>query len=282
MCRLFGLHAGRNVVNATFWLLDAPDSLVAQSRENPDGTGLGVFDAVGKPELRKQPMAAWSDREFACEAKEMTGTTFLAHVRYATTGALDFVDTHPFLQDGRLFAHNGVVEGLNELDARLRDLRASDLVAGKTDSERMFALITASIRGRHGDVAAGLVEAIQWIADNLPVYAVNMLLSTATDMWALRYPETHPLFVLDCRSPTKFDLRTRRIHVRSEYLSGQPSVLFASEAMDDDPAWRLLSPGELVHVDADLKVNSIMAFPDPPTHRLSIRDLRPEAAVAQQ
>lgn len=105
MCRLSGLHAGRRVVAATLWLLDAPDNLAAQSRGNPDGTGVGVFDAAGRPVLRIQPMAAWQDREFACEAHDLTGTTVLAHVRYATTGALDVANTHPFLQDGRLFAH---------------------------------------------------------------------------------------------------------------------------------------------------------------------------------
>ncbi|MBO0865604.1 MAG: class II glutamine amidotransferase, partial [Mycobacterium sp.] len=89
MCRLFGLHAGTNVVTATFWLLDAPDNLAAQSRRNPDGTGLGVFDGDGRPELRKQPIAAWQDTDFACEAHHMTGTTFIGHVRYATTGAHD-------------------------------------------------------------------------------------------------------------------------------------------------------------------------------------------------
>jgi predicted glutamine amidotransferase len=44
MCRLFGLHAGRSVVTATFLLLDAPNNLSAQSTRNPDGTGLGVFN----------------------------------------------------------------------------------------------------------------------------------------------------------------------------------------------------------------------------------------------
>jgi glutamine amidotransferase len=68
VCRLFGLHAGRSAVTATFWLLDAPDSLVAQSRRNPDGTGLGVFGADGVPVVRKKPVAAWEDTEFACEA----------------------------------------------------------------------------------------------------------------------------------------------------------------------------------------------------------------------
>jgi glutamine amidotransferase len=122
MCRLFGLHAGRTVVTATFWLLDAPDNLSAQSKRNPDGTGLGVFNRDGKPVLSKQPIAAWEDTQFACEAHEMTGTTFIAHVRYASTVSLDVRNTHPFLQDARIFAHNGVVAGLDVLDARLAPL----------------------------------------------------------------------------------------------------------------------------------------------------------------
>ncbi|WP_167098416.1 class II glutamine amidotransferase [Mycobacterium sp. DL592] len=269
MCRLFGLHVGRTAATATFWLLDAPDNLATQSRRNPDGTGLGVFDPDGRPELKKQPMAAWHDREFACEAHEMTGTTFLAHVRYATTGALDVLNTHPFLQDGRLFAHNGVVGGLDLLDERLSVLGAADLVKGQTDSERVFALITAGIRARAGDVAAGVTDAIGWVADNLPLYAVNILLCTAIDMWALRYPDSHELYMLDRRGPAgAFELRTNRIRARSDHLSARPSVVFATEQMDDNPGWRLLDPGELVHVDADLNISGQVVFPDPPRHLL--------------
>lgn len=271
MCRLFGLHAGRSVVTATFWLLDAPDNLAAQSRRNPDGTGLGVFNALGRPELRKQPMAAWQDRDFASEAHEMTGTTFVAHVRYATTGALDVANTHPFLQDGRLFAHNGVVQGLDALDERLAALGTSGLVKGQTDSERVFALITGSIKD---DVTAGLVDAVAWIADNLGVYALNIVLSTATDMWALRYPDTHELYLLDRRAGAgTFDLRTHRIHARCDHLRHHGSVVVASEPMDDDPRWRLLDPGELVHVDAGLNVTRRHAFSDPPRYQLRRQDL---------
>lgn len=269
MCRLFGLHAGRNVVTATFWLLDAPDNLAAQSRRNPDGTGVGVFGAGGEPQIDKQPMAAWHDNEFACEAKELTGTTFLAHVRYATTGKLDLVNTHPFLQDGRIFAHNGVVEGLDQLDERLKSLGALDLVKGQTDSERVFALITACIRARDGDVSAGVIDAIRWVADHLPIYSVNVLLCTATDFWALRYPDSHDLYVLDRRGAVgAFELRTDRIRARSGHLSRLPSVVFATERMDDNPAWRLLDAGELVHVDTDLNITSRLAFPDAPRHLL--------------
>jgi len=86
MCRLFGLHAGAPV-DAEFWLIDAPDSLAAQSHRNPDGAGVGAFGAGGRPEVSKQPIAAWPDTEFARTARHLHGTTFIAHVRYASTGA---------------------------------------------------------------------------------------------------------------------------------------------------------------------------------------------------
>jgi predicted glutamine amidotransferase len=283
MCRLFGLHAGRSDVAATFWLLDAPDSLSAQSKRNPNGTGLGVFTIAGEPVVRKQPIAAWADTAFACEAHHMTGTTFVAHVRYATTGSLAVRNTHPFLQDARIFAHNGVVGGLDVLDARLAELGAADLVLGQTDSERVFALITASIRAAGGDVEAGLLDALRWLAANLPIYAVNLLLSTATDMWAVRYPEPNELYLLDRRSPRNspgFDLQTSRIHARSEQPF-YPSVVFASEPMDHDPAWRLLKPGTVVHVDADLVITEQVALTEPPTYQLTLADLSPNAATAQ-
>jgi predicted glutamine amidotransferase len=283
MCRLFGLHAG-TAVTATFWLLDAPDSLARQSHQNPDGTGLGAFDASGAPVVEKQPLAAWEDTEFARAARHLTGTTFIAHGRYATTGAPDMTNPHPFLQDGRLCAHNGVVEGLDTLDARLAELGVTDLVTGQTDSERVFALITAATRSRNGDVGAGIVDAMDWLAANVPICAVNLLVCTATDMWALRYPDTHDLFVLDRRRPAahaRFELRTNRIHARAAHLDTAPSVVFATERMDDDPAWRLLGDGELVHVGPDLDITSTPGAIPPPRHRLSLSGLAPAAAAGQ-
>ena len=282
MCRLFGLHAGRVPATATFWLLDAPDNLSEQSRHNPDGTGIGVFED-GTAVVDKQPIAAWEDKDFAVEAHELRGTTFVAHVRYASTGAHTEANTHPFLQDGRIFAHNGVVGGLATIDARLAELGATDLVRGQTDSERVFALITAAIRP-HGDVERGLVEAMRWVADNVEVFAANILLATATDLWALRYPQAHELHLLDRRDTTDtgpLHLRSDRIRAHSRHLTDSPSVVLASEPMDDDPRWYALEPGMLVHVDADLGVTRRIALPDPPRHQLSLADLTGAAATSQ-
>ena len=80
----------------------------------------------------------------------------------------------------------------------------------------------------------------------MPIYAVNVLLSTATDMWALRYPESHQLYVLDRRQdaadPIRFAHQANSRGVAS-LCATRPSVVFATEPMDDDPRWSLLDAG---------------------------------------
>lgn len=286
MCRLFGLHAGPDRAKATFWLLQAPNSLSLQSRYEPDGTGIGTFDARAKAVVNKQPLAAWQDRAFAAQARHLESTTFLAHVRYASTGGHTPVNTHPFEQDNRLFAHNGVLGGLAMLEERLEAVGTRHLVLGQTDSERMFALVTAEIGLAGGDIAAGIAAAVNWIARNLPVYSLNFILSTATDLWALRYPETHELYVLD-RSPgpaaeaQPLVAHSHRIRAQSRELAARRVVIVATEKMTGHPAWRLLKPGELLHVNHDLVVGSRLAFEEPPRRRIGLEELGAAAAASQ-
>ncbi|MEV0081380.1 class II glutamine amidotransferase [Saccharopolyspora sp. NPDC050642] len=286
MCRLFGLSAAPRRVQATFWLLEAPDSLAQQSRREPDGTGLGIFSADGEPEVDKRPLAAYEDRAFAEEAKHCRSVTFVAHIRYASTGALEQRNTHPFQQHGRLFAHNGVIGDLPALDAELGDHRG--LVAGETDSERFFALITKHIDANGGAVEAGIAAAARWVADSLPVYALNLVLTTPSELWALRYPDTHELHVLQRAAGGQHGDRyldhassAGRIRTRSGQLAKAPAVVVASERMDEDPGWQEMRAGELLHVGRDLSVTRRIVLEHPPRRPLSLADLDAHAAASQ-
>jgi predicted glutamine amidotransferase len=286
MCRLFGMSGGDEPVQATFWLLEAPDSLAQQSRREPDGTGLGLFTADSKPEVFKQPLAAYKDQAFAREARSVTSRTFVAHVRYASTGGLTLKNTHPFEQRGRLFAHNGVIGDLGALE---RELGAQmSLVGGDTDSERYFALITREIE-RTGDVGEGIASAARWVAANLPLFAINCVLITDSELFALRYPDVHELHVLE-REPggpsgsRHLEHASARgsIRVRSGALASRPAVVVATERMDEDAGWREMQPGELLHVDGSLNVTRRRVLTDPPAHQLTLADLDPKAAASQK
>ncbi len=285
MCRLFGMTGGSERVHAIFWLLEAPDSLAQQSHREPDGTGLGCFTDDGRPVISKQPIAAYDDSDFAREAKEIDSRTFVAHVRYASTGALTPENTHPFEQDQRLFAHNGVIEGLDRLEHELGD--DMSLVKGDTDSERFFALITRETR-RTGDVGQGIAAAARWVAENLPVFALNLVLISAQELWALRYPDTHDLLVLERDAGGDSGHRhlehasaRGRIHVHSADLATRPAVVIASEQMDDDAGWQPLASGELLHVDSELGVHRHRIVDGPPAHPLTLEDLGGKAAASQ-
>lgn len=268
VCRLFGLSAGQQRVAATFWLLGAPDSLAVQSHRNPDGTGLGTFDEAGRPVVEKQPMAAYDDAAFAQEARERRSATFVAHVRYATGTPHTVANTHPFEMDGRLCAHNGVVGGLDLLEAHL----GADLarVRGDTDSERVFALVTRETERAGGDVSAGIAAALGWLAGHVPVYAVNLVVTSPHELWAVRWPDAHDLWLLDRRGE-RGTLDHRSSHgtrVHSPELAAAPSVVVASERLDGSASWRMLAPGELVHVGAELSVTSTVVVDRRPRESL--------------
>jgi predicted glutamine amidotransferase len=281
MCRLLGLNAGHHPVSASFWLIEAPDSLQVQSHRNVDGSGIGFFDSSGAAVVDKQPEPAFADQEFVREAKQARSVTFVAHVRYATTGNRTVSNTHPFTMGGRIMAHNGGFGELGRLDEQLGRYR--ELVQGDTDSERYFALITQQIDAHCGDVGAGIAAAARWIAAHLPVSSLNTVVAAAGELWALRYPDQHALHIIE--RPAGRGERTAGqpgLHVRSATssvhvpaLEALPSVVAASEQLDGESGWRMLAPGELVHVRPDLSIESAIAVPDPPDRLVPVGSQNP-------
>jgi glutamine amidotransferase len=172
------------------------------------------------------------------------------------------VNTHPFAMNGRIMAHNGSFGELRQIDEQLGPYRR--LVLGDTDSERYFALITQQVDAHRGNVAAGITAAARWIAARLPVVALNAIVTTADELWALRYPGQHALHV---RSATS--------SVRVPALDAARSVVVASEQLDGETGWRMLAPGELVHVGPDLSVDSAVVIDEPPARLIPLRGPSP-------
>jgi predicted glutamine amidotransferase len=294
MCRLFALHADAPVT-ARFWLLDAPYSLAEQSKFNADGTGIGWFDDDGTPQVRKRPVAAYSSPRYARVASELRSRVMIAHVRNSSGTSNQLCNTHPFLARGVVFAHNGVVRVTDAMRDRVASLGTADVIEGETDSEWLFALILGEAAQATADGAMadevtpgaleqGLVAAISWVLENVPVYSLNVVVACGEHLFALRLPETNELWVRDRPAGGR---RGDGLHQSSDTLTAESedlrrirSVVVASEPMDDSDQWRLLDSGELLHVSPGGRVVSTTPF-RAPAYPLGIEDLGLSEASSQ-
>src|SRR5690606_40599769 len=136
--------------------------------------------------------------------------------------------------------------GLDTLRTWLTDVESSH-VFGETDSELVFAYLTAEIR-RRGDTTAGIIEGVRRIAAELPVFSLNILIAEPGRLWALRYPDSNELWVL---SPGEGGAGRRGNGQGPRGGGGgpAPAAVIANERRDDLPRWRLLRTGELLAVD---------------------------------
>jgi glutamine amidotransferase len=278
------MSGGTRAVQATFWLLDAPTSLLLQSESQPDGVGLGTFEPDGAPLVYRKPVSANRSQTFIADAREVRSTTFLAHIRHATAAQPTLENTHPFVQHGRVFAHNGVLADLDDLRGRLGS--HAELLQGETDSELYFTLMTKRIEEADGDIGAGITAAARELAAEIELYSLNMLLTTPTDIWALRYPDTNELWVMERTlagfdDGAMFDKRSNAgiTRVFSGELAILPATVIASQRMDSNPTWRLMESGELIHVDSKLNVTSTIAVPDAPA---KLMELTAHVAATQE
>lgn len=276
MCRLFALHAGDRDVAADFWLLNAPDSIARQSEVNADGYGLAALTARSGLIIMRNPVEAAGSNAYQQVAQRLVAAEMIVHLRYADTGGTSLVNTHPFTQDGRAFAHNGVVGDLDRIEKRLGSNRA--MVMGETDSERFFALITLAIRDAGGDVRAGITAAVREVAEQYELYSINFVFGELGHIWAFRYPENNPLLIFqrEAGGPTggtelDHSDSTGNLRLRSDDAAHTPLVVIASEKISDEPGWEEIASGELVHVGPDLQVDREAIISGPPRHPMVLR-----------
>ena len=137
MCRLFG---SRSIApdGVAHELLHGSNALRVQSKEHPDGWGLGWYE--GKvPRIVRSLSPAHGDGEFEKISAFVKAATVVAHVRRASIGRVAQENTHPFERGRWLFAHNGTVPEWPLVAPLLEaQLDQSLRCQGETDSERCF------------------------------------------------------------------------------------------------------------------------------------------------
>ncbi len=157
-------------------LMSADNALIQQSERHPDGWGVAYYVA-GAPHLLRSVQTAIDDQLFRHVSGVVTSQTVLAHLRRATQGSMNVLDTHPFQHGTWTFAHNGNIKGFPERREALVALIPPVLrryVLGKTDSEVIFFILLGKMAMRcdldHrgfplADLAAAANEAVSEIIE---------------------------------------------------------------------------------------------------------------------
>lgn len=248
MCRLLAVVANQPV--------DLRFSLErfqkAHAQRNPDGWGVGWWEPTGQPRCEKEPSSAAASGTYADTIARARAPVFICHVRKATCGANTRANTHPFIHDDWMFAHNGCVSRdalLQRLDARYREA-----LQGETDSEVYFLWILQNVAAAE-DPIAGIAMALREVRRSRYT-GLNFLLSDGRDVYAYREAATdqddYSLFYLE-RDPG----RSPHLAVSSRQTSalleiklalGERAVLVCSEPLTRDEEWKALEPGQLLRV----------------------------------
>ena len=253
---MFGLRAAAPL-HVQRSLLRDQNALCVQSKDHPDGWGIGHYPTSGdplRPVVVRGLSAAFADQEFAQAAERVLARTVVAHVRRASCGPVTLQNTHPFTHGRWLFAHNGTVTRFAEdptcreqLEAELEpDLRAT--LAGGTDSERCFLLFLGRLRSRTpleagakpSDIGWALhetVRTVRAIADRpgLEPSSLTFIVSDGKSLLALRHG--------------------RSLHQGFESGEGRAIARYrvASEVIVSVGPWEEIPEGGLVGVGPDLK-----------------------------
>lgn len=142
MCRLFGF---RSVIQSQVHssLVHAENALGVQSASHPDGWGISYY-INNTPHIIKSEKSAIGDKIFATLSGIVSSQTVLAHIRKATLGEINVLNTHPFQFGGWTFAHNGNIKDFKDKKSQIEHEiypEFKKFVLGNTDSELIFYFI---------------------------------------------------------------------------------------------------------------------------------------------
>jgi glutamine amidotransferase len=100
------------------------------------------------------------------------------------------------------------------------------------------------------------------------MYSLNCLVATEGNLWALRYPDQRALHVARRRIDPDTGAALRTGLTQHTVRADEPAevVIVASERIDGGQDWRMLEPGELIHVGPDLSMTSRLVLDHPPAH----------------
>lgn len=277
MCRLFGF---RSVIQSQVHhsLLKAENALETQSQGHPHGWGVAYYIA-GTPHLIKSEKSALNDQIFKRVSGVVSSQTVLAHVRNATEGSINLLNTHPFQFGPWVFAHNGNIKAFKGHHRALLACVTPSLrpfILGDTDSELLFFIILSQISNKiellssqvsYPDLEAALQRALEAVIKIIGDYCTDeaagdtetyltFILTNGKTMIAHQGGKKLFYSTYKNRCPERDQCSSYNATCENRVDSGQVNhLLIASEPLSGENIWLPLGPSQIVGVDEQMKLN---------------------------
>lgn len=276
MCRLFGF---RSVILSQVHtsLLSADNALHVQSNNHPDGWGVSYYQN-GAPHVIKSSASAVKDSIFQKVSGVVSSNTVLAHIRKATLGSKNILNTHPFQYGHWVFAHNGNIKNFDQHKDEIKRKihpQFQRFILGDTDSEILFYFLLTKM-SLHSNLEE-VSYPIDKLADAIRE-AITEIVSIIGDMSKIDdagETETYLTFIItngvtmlahQGGKNLYYSTYKNRCPDRDTCPSLNPSceaptqdgyinhLIFSSEPLSGENIWEPLSFGQIVGVDGNMKL----------------------------
>jgi glutamine amidotransferase len=186
----------------------------------------------------------------------------IAHIRQKTVGPTSIDNTHPFTQDGWVFAHNGTIKDQAWMRDQISPERRSQ-VRGQTDSEQLFAFLLTRLDEADAatltdaakrETATTVLAAATAELRTRNVGSFNFLLSNGVSCFVHRFGRSLYLLERGLKNGTRASLPPRSATFgppsAASWRERRRAVLIASERLTDE-SWDELPEGTFLRVDRD-------------------------------
>lgn len=275
MCRLFGF---RSVINSQVHssLVHADNALSSQSIRHPDGWGVAYYQE-DTPHLIKSTDRAIDDHIFHKVSGVVSSHTVVAHIRKATHGSLNILNSHPFQYGNWVFAHNGNLKNFDDYREKLLkyiDPKVKKFILGTTDSEILFYILLTLIKKKQPlsktDIDLSLLKEVTEElcsivckysgplyggADNNPKENhITYLLTSGKVMVGFNGGQSLNFSTFKERCSERDTCSHFSTICESEAKSNDKvnHLIFSSENLQGENIWKSIKKGELIGVDSNM------------------------------